>query len=75
MPASAFKAKARPLHVKLTDDVASDTASEGNTVGELTLNPSSFNTGSYGWKGSKRITVELDDAEGGEKTKVQVMLT
>ncbi|KAF8160623.1 hypothetical protein B0H34DRAFT_806152 [Crassisporium funariophilum] len=47
-------------------------------IGNLTLLPSSFATGSYGWKGSKRITVELQggdsDGEGG-KEKVQVMLT
>lgn len=46
-------------------------------IGTLTLVPDSFSTGSYGWKGSKRITVELQDSEGaeGEKEKVQVMLT
>jgi hypothetical protein len=45
-------------------------------VGNLTLVPSSFSTGSYGWKGSKRITVELQNSEDGDaKEKVQVMLT
>ncbi|KAF9531122.1 hypothetical protein CPB83DRAFT_849361 [Crepidotus variabilis] len=47
-------------------------------IGNLTLVPSSFNTGSHGWKGSKRITVELQggevDGEGGQE-KVQVQLT
>lgn len=46
-------------------------------IENLTLLPSSFATGSYGWKGSKRITVELqggNDGEG-EKGKVQVMLS
>ncbi|KAJ3508951.1 hypothetical protein NLJ89_g5476 [Agrocybe chaxingu] len=47
-------------------------------IGNLTLVPSTFSTGSYGWKGSKRITVELQggetDAEGG-KEKVTIMLS
>ena len=42
-------------------------------ISNLTLLPSSFSTGSYGWKGSKKITVELQGSEGVEK--VQVMLT
>ncbi|KAH6919138.1 hypothetical protein BKA70DRAFT_1417126 [Coprinopsis sp. MPI-PUGE-AT-0042] len=46
-------------------------------IGNLTLLPSSFTTGSYGWKGSKRIVVELQGGEVGEegREKVQVMLT
>jgi hypothetical protein len=46
-------------------------------IGNLTLLPSSFTTGSYGWKGSKRIVVELQNGETGEdgREKVQVMLT
>ncbi|KAG6865663.1 hypothetical protein C0991_000433 [Blastosporella zonata] len=44
-------------------------------IGNLTLVPSTFSTGSFGWKGSKRITVELQDSEGEEKEKVQVMLS
>ncbi|CAA7265308.1 unnamed protein product [Cyclocybe aegerita] len=47
-------------------------------IGNVTLVPSTFSTGSYGWKGSKRITVELQggeaDAEGG-KEKVTIMLS
>ncbi len=54
------------------------TAGDIGSIGNLTLVPSIFNTGSYGWKGSKHITVELQGgdagAEGG-KEKVQVMLT
>jgi len=36
-----------------------------------------FSTGSYGWKGSKRIIVELPNPEGEdkEKEKVHVMVT
>lgn len=47
-------------------------------IGNLTLLPTTFSTGSYGWKGNKKITVELQsghiDAEGGRE-KVQVMLS
>jgi len=86
IPTSAFKAKALPLHVVLThtppaipdaEAVPSATADPG-FIGALTLVASSFSTGSYGWKGNKRITVELQNPEGGEqneKEKVQVMLT
>lgn len=50
--------------------------SDPGLIGNLTLVATSFNTGSYGWKGSKRITVELQNGDGGaEKEKVQVMLT
>ena len=48
------------------------------SIGNLTLLPTVFSTKSYGWKGSKRLTVELQDgdtdAEGG-KEKVQITLT
>jgi hypothetical protein len=57
---------------------ADTTAGDIGSIGNLTLVPSIFNTGSYGWKGSKRITVELQGGETGAdggKEKVQVMLT
>lgn len=46
-------------------------------ISSLTLLPSSFSTGSYGWKGSKKILVELENSEDGPngREKVQVMLT
>lgn len=56
--------------IELRDDIG--------FIENLTLLPSSFTTGSYGWKGSKRITVELQDGDGegeGGKEKVQVMLS
>jgi hypothetical protein len=43
-------------------------------LGGLTLVPTSFSTGSYGWKGNSRLTIELLNPEGGEKEKVTVML-
>jgi len=58
-----------------------DAAVAGNDTGfieNLTLLPSSFTTGSYGWNGSKHITVELQGGDGnseGGKEKVQVMLS
>ncbi len=83
MGATAFKSRALPLHVNLThtppvigDDDTKDVAqTDPGFVGSTTLVPSTFNTGSYGWKGNKRITVELENRETGEKEKVQVMLT
>ncbi|KAF8881942.1 hypothetical protein CPB84DRAFT_231734 [Gymnopilus junonius] len=54
------------------------TASDVGSIGNLTLVPTSFSTGSYGWKGSKRITVELQGSESdeeGHKEKVQVILS
>ncbi|KAJ3907183.1 hypothetical protein F5879DRAFT_943200 [Lentinula edodes] len=82
LPASQFKAKALPLHVNVThtppsagdDDTVPSTSADPGQLGSLTLVPSSFNTGSYGWKGSKRLTVELEN-DTGTKEKVQVMLT
>lgn len=80
--ATAFKAKALPLHINITHTPPA--ATEGTTevaqtdpgfLGSSTLIPTSFNTGSYGWKGNKRLTVELENSESGEKEKVQVMLT
>jgi len=45
-------------------------------IGHLSLAPTNFSTGSYGWKGSKKILVELERSEGdgGEKEKVWVQL-
>ena len=58
----------------------SEDSSDGDLgfIGNLTLVPSVFSTGSYGWKGNKRIAIELQLGEtdsDGVKEKVQVMLT
>lgn len=53
-------------------------ALDSGAISTLTLLPSSFSTGSYGWKGSKKVWVELQNGEvdeDGKKEKVQVMLT
>ena len=52
--------------------------SDAGFIGNLTLVPNVFSTRSYGWKGSKRLTVELQDGDTdaeGMKEKVQIMLT
>ncbi|KAF8655809.1 hypothetical protein AX16_002894 [Volvariella volvacea WC 439] len=79
LPATAFKSKAKPLHIHLshTAPAEGEDAAEKDPghLAYLALVPSSFNTGSYGWKGSKRISIELPNPEGEEeKEKVTVML-
>jgi len=83
-PVSEFKSRALPLHVNLThtpptipdeETIPAATADPG-FICSLSLQPSSFSTGTSGWKGSKRIVVEMPDSNGGEsKEKVNVMLT
>ncbi|KAL0947549.1 hypothetical protein HGRIS_013644 [Hohenbuehelia grisea] len=84
LPSSAFKSQALPLHVNIThtpptipdEETVPAAPADPGFLGAVTLVPSSFATGSYGWKGSKRITVELENpGEGEDKEKVQVMLT
>ncbi|KAH9055949.1 hypothetical protein EDB87DRAFT_1638545 [Lactarius vividus] len=83
VPAPLFKARALPLHVNLThtppttgeENGQLTTPADPGFLGALSLQSSTFTTGSYGWKGSKRLTIELVDPDGGEKEKVQVMLT
>jgi hypothetical protein len=47
--------------------------SDPGHIGSVTLVPSGFSTGSYGWKGTKRVAIELED-EDGKKQKVMVMI-
>ena len=83
IPASDFKARAVPLHVAVTrtppavrdDDSTSPAPIDTDFIGAIALQPCSFTTGSYGWKGSKRLAIDVVDPTSGEKTKVQVMLT
>ncbi|KAJ7234311.1 hypothetical protein B0H12DRAFT_162491 [Mycena haematopus] len=84
IPTSEFKSKALPLHVNLTHTPpvlsnATDTVQAAPTdpghLGSLTLVPKSFKTGSYGWTGTKRLAIELLNPDGGDKEKVNVMLT
>ncbi|KIP10301.1 hypothetical protein PHLGIDRAFT_101409 [Phlebiopsis gigantea 11061_1 CR5-6] len=80
MGAGAFKSKALPLHINIThtppvlaDDAVDVAQNDPGFIGSTTLTATSFSTGSYGWKGQKRMTIEVD-GENGEKEKVQVML-
>lgn len=83
MATSEFKSRALPLHVNIThtppsipdEDTVNATSADPGFVGTTALVASVFNTGSYGWKGNKRIKVELENRETGEKEEVQVMLT
>lgn len=68
------------MHINITHTAPDEAATSADPgfVGTSTLVPSTFATGSYGWKGSKRFTVELpapEGADGEEKEKVHVMLT
>jgi hypothetical protein len=70
------------LHVNVThtppvieEENGPEAPADPGFLGVLSLQPSTFATGSYGWKGSKRLTIELVDPNGEEKEKVQVMLT
>ncbi|KAF9228695.1 hypothetical protein BS17DRAFT_772370 [Gyrodon lividus] len=80
--ASTFKSRARPLHVNITstpppvvEGQQSTTPADPGFLGSTTLAPSSFATGSFGWKGNKRLVVELPKGGGEEGEKVHVMLT
>lgn len=84
MPTSAFKERASPLHVTVSqtpptvkedDDGASSAPVDPGFLGAVVLQPCTFTTGSYGWKGSKRLAIDIVDPTSGEETKVQVMLT
>ncbi|KZV99143.1 hypothetical protein EXIGLDRAFT_762911 [Exidia glandulosa HHB12029] len=75
-----FKAKALPIHVAFTHTPPSiEKGKDGSAdkdegyIGNLTLVPTKFQTTSYGWKGTKRIQVELV-GEDGEKEKVTVQI-
>ena len=74
---------ALPIHVNLThtppvltDDTETKTVAsvDPGYIGHTALQPATFATGSYGWKGNKRFAVEIDGPDGG-KEKVHVMLT
>ncbi|KAG6831236.1 hypothetical protein H0H92_012033 [Tricholoma furcatifolium] len=83
--AEAFNSAALPIHVNITHTppTIADPETEAKSVasmdpgfiGNVTLIPSVFSTGSFGWKGNKRITVELESSEEDEKEKVQVILS
>lgn len=73
-----INAEGQEEHPTPVETATDSTTGDVGFIGNLTLVPTTFSTGSYGWKGSKRIIVELQsgdvDAEGGRE-KVQVMLS
>jgi len=81
MAQSAFMSRAVPHYVSITTTAPSLEGQESTPVDpgfltSTTLVPSTFSTGSFGWKGHKRMVVELPKAEGeGEGEKVHVTLT
>ncbi|TFK69653.1 hypothetical protein BDN72DRAFT_959431 [Pluteus cervinus] len=75
LPASAFKAKAPTLHATISHTAPDGSPNDPGFLANFALTASSFSTGSYGWKGNKRFTVEISNPEGGEKENVQVQLS
>jgi len=85
MVQSVFKSRAVPLHVNITTTALPEgqesAPADPGFLASTTLVPSTFSTGSFGWKGHKRMVVELPKAEGelgegeGEGEKVHVTLT
>jgi len=85
LSAKTFKSQALPLHISVThtappvvedsDEKAPAESTDPGFLAALSLRPSSFTTGTYGWKGSKRITIEIDNPDTGEKERLQVQLT
>lgn len=83
MAASSFLKNALPLTAHVThtppsitdgsETVDAASADPGN-IGGVKCLPSQFNTKSYGWKGNKRVTMEITN-DAGEKEKVQVQIT
>lgn len=79
---TAFKSRAVPLHVAIGHRpfVGEGETGAADLLASVTLAPTSFATGSYGWKGSKRITVPLrahgeSEPEGEELEKGAVHVT
>ncbi|KAG0706549.1 hypothetical protein DFH29DRAFT_872318 [Suillus ampliporus] len=82
MGATAFKSRAQSLYVNITHtepstevEVAENLQDPG-FLGAIELTATSFSTGSFGWKGNKRMTVALPKMEGEEEgEKVHVTLS
>ncbi|KAJ1310248.1 hypothetical protein OPQ81_006990 [Rhizoctonia solani] len=80
LSADDFKAKALPLHVNLTrtppklddsKDESSPTSDEG-FIASIAMQPTTFQTRSYGWKGSRRMTIPLPGGAEGETVTVMI---
>ncbi|KAG1868840.1 hypothetical protein C8R48DRAFT_701533 [Suillus tomentosus] len=78
LSATAFKSRAQPLHVNIshTKPPTDVESTDPGFLEAIELVSSGFSTGSFGWKGSKRLTVNLPKLEGEEEGEaVHVMLT
>jgi hypothetical protein len=64
-----------PSAVRDNDSASPVLVNDTDLLGAVALQPCSFTTGGYGWKGKERLAVDLVDPTGGEKKEVQVMLT
>ncbi|KAF9505813.1 hypothetical protein BS47DRAFT_1306112 [Hydnum rufescens UP504] len=84
---SKFKESAQPLHLHITHTPpsAGEKPEDGSTaeaavatdaghVASISIQPTDFSTGSYGWKGNRRVNVELTNPETGHKETVAVMI-
>src|SRR6266576_5880828 len=80
IPALDFKACADPLQVVVscTPSAVRDNNSASPTLVNdmdllraVALQPCSFTTGGYGWKGKERLAINLVDPTDGKKTKVR----
>lgn len=79
--ASAFMAKALPISANFTNtppSVADDesvpaASADPGFIGGVKCLPSQFSTGSYGWKGNRRVSIEVRN-EAGEMEKVIYLL-
>lgn len=75
-----FKAGALPLHINISHapppiDRLSEESQASGWIGHVVLPPTVFSTKRYGWKGSNKLQVELENPNTLEKTKVWVQLT
>ena len=71
----ASKGKPSSKNKDKDEETVSVASTDPGFLGSMTLLPTVFNTGSYGWKGNKRIQVEIMNSETGVKEKVQVQMT
>ncbi|EKM83127.1 hypothetical protein AGABI1DRAFT_69321 [Agaricus bisporus var. burnettii JB137-S8] len=76
-PASIFTEKVLPLHANIThsppnllEDGESERVDDPGHIGTLTLVPCTFADGSLGWKGRRKVNVELLNIQPGEKAPV-----
>lgn len=73
-PPTVATSSSESKNTKETSHPSGGGSDDPGHLASLTLLPSEFSTGSYGWKSAKRITIELTDPESGSKRKVQVMI-